>query len=143
MPPQNILPRHITVKSEISDIANSTNLNDREFIWRCLADFFTAADVENSPDFARLADFSVTELKEIFFDEVAPACGHNLFVTTPILSEGFDPDWVTMEIRRILARRDSGSAGRICYNTSFLFYRCVSGKIWREAESALGRISRN
>lgn len=123
-------------------MGNSISQNDREFIWTQLADFFSSFDVESFPDFARLADFSVSELKEIFFDEVAPACGHNLLVTTPILSEGFDPEWVKTEIRRILARRDSGPAGRIGYNANRLFYRCLSGKVWREAEGALARLSR-
>jgi len=106
-----------------------------------LADFFTSADVEQFPDFARLANFPIAELKEIFFREVAPACGHNLLVTTPTLAEGFDPDWVKAEVRRILARRDAGPAGRIGYNASRLFYRWLSGSVWREAERALGRIS--
>jgi len=123
-------------------VGNSISQNDREFIWTQLADFFTSADVERFPDFARLADFPVTELRDIFFGEVAPACGHNLLVTTPVLSEGFDPDWVKTEVRRILARRDSGLAGRIGYNASRLFYRCLAGQVWREAESALDRISR-
>jgi hypothetical protein len=123
-------------------VGNSISQGDREFIWTQLADFFTSADVERFPDFARLADYPMTELKEIFFGEVAPACGHNLLVTTPILSEGFDPDWVKAEVRSVLARRDSGPVGRIRYNASRLFYRCLSGKAWREAKSALDRISR-
>jgi len=110
---------------------------DREFIWTQLADFFTSADVESFPSFPRLAAFPVSELKEIFFREVAPACGHNLVVTTPILAEGFDPEWVKIEIRRILARRDSSLAGRIGYNASRLLYRWMSQKVWREAEKAL------
>jgi len=123
-------------------VGNSISQNDREFIWTQLADFFTSADVERFPDFTRLANFPMAELKEIFFREVAPACGHNLLVTTPTLADGFDPDWVKTEVKRILARRDSGPAGRIGYNASRLFYGCLSGKVWREAESALGRISR-
>lgn len=124
-------------------MGNSISQDDREFIWIQLAEFFTSADVEQFPDFARLASFPIGELKEIFFGEVAPACGHNLFVTTPILSEGFDPEWVRAEVKRILARRDSGPTGRIGYNVSRLFYRCVAGKVWRDAESALGRLSRS
>jgi hypothetical protein len=124
-------------------VGNSMSQDDREFIWTQLADFFTSADVEHFPAFARLANFPAAELKEIFFREVAPACGHNLFVTTPILSEGFDPDWVKMEVRRILARRDSGPVGKIGYNASRMFYRCLARKVWREAERALDRIHRS
>jgi len=89
-------------------VGNPISQSDREFIWTQLAEFFTSADVEHYPDFPRLAQFSIAELKEIFFREVVPACGHNLLVTTPTLAEGFDPEWVKTAVKRVLARRDSG-----------------------------------
>ncbi|MDE1954872.1 MAG: hypothetical protein KGJ03_04065 [Betaproteobacteria bacterium] len=126
----------------IQDLGNSMTPDNREFIWTQLADFFTTADVAAYADFPRLAEFPLRDLREIFFGEVAIVCGHNLLVTTPSLSEGFDPDWVKREARRVIARRARGVRGRAAYLASRLVYRCLCGGVWREVEAALARLPR-
>lgn len=124
-------------------MGNSLSRRDREFIWIHLADFFTTADVESSAGFARLADFALSDLREIFFGEVAIACGHNLLVTTPLLSEGFDPDWVQREIAKVMSWRERGAFSKGAYMATRLLYRFLCGRIWREVEAALARIPRS
>jgi hypothetical protein len=123
-------------------MGNSISQNDREFIWTCLADFFSTAEVGQIPGLVRLGGFPRNDLRKIFFGEVAPACGHNLLITTPVVFEGFDPEWVKQEIERILARRDAGLTGKFSYCITFTFYKFLSGNVWREVEDALNRIPR-
>ena len=122
-------------------MGNSINQDEREFIWICLADFFSNYDVEKNIGFERLICFPRNILKDIFFKEVAVACGYNMFVTTPVLTDGFDPDWVKIEIRKILSRRDSGLMGKLSYGVRVTFYRCLSRSVWREVERVLDRRS--
>ncbi len=124
-------------------MGTSMTQDDRDFIWTRLADFFSTADVEGYADFSRLAEFPLRDLREIFFGEIAIVCGHNLLVTTPTLSEGFDPDWVKREARRVVARRACGVRGRAAYVASRIVYRCLCGRVWREVEAALARLPRS
>ncbi|WP_297914136.1 hypothetical protein [Thiomonas sp.] len=123
-------------------MGNSLNLDDREFIWTKLADFFTSAEVESFADFTRLAEFPLSDLREIFFREVAIVCGHNLWVTTPVLGEGFDPEWVKREAAKVMSWRERGRGplGKAGYLATRLLYRWLCGGVWREVEAALARI---
>jgi hypothetical protein len=117
----------------------SINEPDREKIWRVMSEFFVDNEIDYDYWTEKIAQFSIEELKEIFFSEVAPVCGPNVLTPVPPVWLSFDTDWVVSEIRSNLSRRDRSLLYRMHYDTNVIYYRIRCREFWAEVESGIIR----
>ncbi|MFC7421402.1 hypothetical protein ACFQNF_16170 [Iodobacter arcticus] len=78
---------------------HSLSQEQLEAVWVALADVFSVPEEEYSYLAQQVNDIQLDEIKEIFFNDVAPVFTYNLVITTPELL-GFDPEQVILAIRK-------------------------------------------
>ncbi|WP_321800891.1 hypothetical protein [Caballeronia sp. J97] len=112
--------------------------DEREAIWIVMAEFFVDTEVDYDCYAGKLTAYPLPELKRIFFREVAPVCGPNMFTAIPPVWLSFDDDWVVREIRSRLQGEDTG-LNKLTSNLTALYYRFRINDVWKKVESAIRR----
>lgn len=120
-------------------MGNPVSLEERKSIWIVMSEFFVDNEIDYDREVALIDQYSWSDLKQIFFREVAPVCGPNLMTPVPPVWAGFEPDWVVTEISANLAKRERSWAGRISYEARVLYHRIRCAEVWAEVERAMVR----
>lgn len=79
------------------------------------------------------------ELRNIFFNEVAPHCGPNLMTPIPPIWAGFDRERLAQGIRATQARAQRSAWGRLRHRIAVAFYRWHFRGLWEEIEGELNK----
>jgi len=116
-------------------MGDSLSEEDRDFILMVLSDLFAGVSFGDA-GVERLRKYPVSEIKRIYFNEVAIACAHNFIVTTPEV-DGFDQRWLKDEISRIQSGRKSSISGGVKFQLARMFWGLCSIKGWRQLEKRL------
>jgi hypothetical protein len=87
-------------------MGNPVSLEERKSIWIVMSEFFVDNEIDYDREVALIDQCSLSDLKQIFFREVAPVCGPNLMTPVPPVWAGFGADWVVGEISSNLAKRE-------------------------------------
>jgi hypothetical protein len=124
-------------------MGNSLSLEERKSIWIVMSEFFVDNEIDYDREVALIDQYLLSDLKQIFFREVAPACGPNLMTPVPPVWAGFEPDWVVTEICSNLAKRERSWADRISFEASVIYYRIRCADVWTEVEKAFARRQAN
>ena len=106
-------------------------------IWVALSDLFC----DTEPDYYYIAGAvkgnTIDNLKNIFFEEVAPVCGPNLMTTIPPVWSGFNEEQLVDGITEMLERNGRSFVARALHATTSLFMRFWFRSLWRETEERL------
>jgi len=111
--------------------------SDREMIWVLFSDAFIDTEINYCQIVIGMSKFPREELKDIFFEEVAPVCGHNMLATIPTIWSGFSSEWVKQEIKRSIKRKKISLFYKIFHSLTVVVFRRIFKKIWCEIEGAL------
>jgi hypothetical protein len=104
----------------------------RKEIWVGLSDVF----VDNETDYdyisRKVGDINIDQLKEIFFNDVAPICGPNLMTVIPPIWYPFDKDELANDIREMQERNRNSLIARIKHKLAVAFYHLRFAGYWRD-----------
>lgn len=113
----------------------------RKDVWEALSEAF----VDNEVDYVFLTrgvdGIALGELKNIFFNEVAPHCGPNLMTPIPPVWTGFDRERLAQGIHAMQARARRSAWGRFRHRIAVAFYRRYFRGLWEEIEGELNKKS--
>lgn len=111
----------------------------RERIWVAMAECL----VDNEIDFDRhaknLCQYPLSDLKTIFFREVAPVCGPNMLTPVPPVWLSFDDDWVVREVKMLRAKCNRSAVFRLRHELAVLYFRARLANVWNEIELSIVR----
>jgi hypothetical protein len=111
----------------------------REDVWEALSDAFIDNEVHYEFIARRIAGIPKTELREIFFNEVAPQCGPNLLATIPPIWAGFDRESLAKCIREMLQSNRRSLWARFKYRITVALFRRRFRRVWERIESEWAR----
>lgn len=128
--------------SNLTDEKMASEYSQRKGLWVVLSDLFLDTDVYLFYDgIARecaQSVFSIKELKQILFYEVAPVCFINL--TCPVGEwAGFDEDWLATEINEKIHKRNNKNTilSKVSQWMSGLFYQRYCRFHWDTIEATI------
>ena len=108
-------------------------------VWEALSDAFIDNEVHYEFIARRIAGIPKAELREIFFNEVAPQCGPNLLATIPPIWAGFDRESLAQSIREMLQSNRRSRWARIKHRTTVALFRRRFRRVWERIEWELSR----
>jgi hypothetical protein len=121
-------------------MGNTISQSDREIIWVLFSDAFIDTEINYHQMVCGMNKFPRAELKNIFFEEVSPVCGHNLLAPIPTIWSGFSPEWVKQEIKKSLEKQSISIFYRILHALTVIVFRRIFKKIWHEIDGALDNL---
>ena len=111
----------------------------RADVWEALSDAFIDNEVHYEFIARRIAGIPNAELREIFFNEVAPQCGPNLLTTIPPIWAGFDRESLAQCIREMLQNNRRSRWARIKHRITVALFRRRFRRVWERIEWELAR----
>ncbi|MDR1662131.1 MAG: hypothetical protein LBR95_06865 [Azoarcus sp.] len=101
-----------------------------------LSEVFLDEDIDYVTVAKRVADIDLAQLKEIFFNEVAPYCGPNLMTVAPPVWGGFDRQKLLEEIDAMHKRNQNSFIANLRHKGFVAFCRFYFRNDWNEVATA-------
>ncbi|KKB62410.1 hypothetical protein WM40_17380 [Robbsia andropogonis] len=123
-------------------MADQLDSEERFVCWYAMSEAF----VDNEVDYDAIGhtlvescpSYSDMQLKEIFFSEVAPVVGGNVFGAAGVWT-GFDPTWLRKEISERLRKRQESSVEFVRTSFGNLCSKVFLRTFWKDIEAAIAR----
>ena len=110
---------------------------ERQIIWKALSYAFIDREVNYQRIAQKLHEHDISSVKEIFFNEVAPACYPNIASVIPPVWTFFSEEWLEEEITSLLEKSNRNAYRRLTYKLYVLYLKWACKDIWEAIKSSI------